>query len=365
MCIYRDLIKPLLFQLDPEQAHNLAHKFISNGMPLLAATGGKFIYPNKDLQVTIFGKTLNNPIGLAAGFDKNGDLVHALKYLGFGYEEVGSISAHAHDGNPKPRLHRLPADKALINWLGLNSEGAAKVAEKIANSNLSLPIGINIVKTNKPNISGNDACEDMLTTFRAVRYLPALYLTINVSCPNTNEGVIEETSLITSLLAKISQENSSNIPILLKLSPDSNNGLIQEITDLGKKFSIAGYVCGNTSRERTGLKTDGQIIDKIKTGGLSGPPLKPLALSLCRKVYQLKNESQIIIGCGGISNGQDVYDLIRAGASILQLYTALVYEGPGVVRKICEELSVLLKRDGLTLNKAIGIDCSSTITSAN
>jgi dihydroorotate dehydrogenase len=359
MCIYRDIIRPLLFQLDPEQSHNLAHKFISHGTPVLAAMSGQYIYPDNDLQVSIFGKTLSNPIGLAAGFDKNGDLVHALKYLGFGYAEIGSITAQAHEGNPKPRLWRLPADHALINWLGLNNQGAANIAQKLAASNFSIPIGITIAKTNKPNITGPLAYEDMLTSFRAIRHLPILYVAVNVSCPNTVDSILEETETLSSVIEQIKKENPANLPILLKLSPDSDNRLIEEVMAMGKKFSLGGYICSNTSITRAGLKTT--YAKDIKNGGLSGPPLKALSLILCRRIYEMKEPNQVIIGCGGISNGQDAYDFIRAGSIALQLYTALVYKGPSVVRKICRELSALLKRDGLTLTKAIGIDCSSRI----
>jgi dihydroorotate dehydrogenase len=355
MCIYRDFIKPLLFKLDPERSHYLAHNVIAKYLPFIAPFAKRFIYQQDDLRTVVFGKTLSNPIGLASGFDKNGDLVHALKYLGFGYAEIGSISAQPHEGNPKPRLWRLTNDNALINWLGLNGIGALAVAEKLANTNYSLPIGITIAKTNKPNICGKEAFEDMLTSFRAIRHLPLLYIALNVSCPNTLDGVVEETGLISSVIEQISKESPANLPIFLKLSPDSDSKLIEEMVALGKLFSITGYICGNTSTSRAGLKTVGA--QDIKVGGLSGPPLKPLGLYLCRKVYSLKDNQQIIIGCGGITNGQDAYDYIRAGASLVQLYTALVYEGPSVVRIICEELSALLKKDGLTLAQAVGIDC--------
>jgi len=357
MCVYRSFIRPLLFQLEPEQSHGLAHEFIAKGTPLLAAFGKKFIYSGSDLKVSLFGTTLSNPIGLAAGFDKNGDLVHGLKYLGFGYAEIGSITGQAHEGNSKPRLWRLASDDGLINWLGLNNEGAVKIAERLATSKFSVPIGITIAKTNKPNITGNAAYEDMLLSFRAIRHLPLMYVALNVSCPNTLDGVLEETGILSSVVEQISKENAANLPIVLKLSPDSSDKLIEDMIEMGKKFSIAGYVCGNTSVSRAGLNT--AEAEDIKVGGLSGPPLKPLALSLCRKVYELKDKNQIIMGCGGITNGQDAYDFIRAGSSVLQIYTSLVYEGPSVVRKINEELSALLKRDKLTLAQAVGIDCSA------
>lgn len=359
MCVYRDFIKPLLFQLDPEKSHELAYKFIARGAPILAALSSRFIYPNDDLQVSIFGTTLSNPIGLAAGFDKNGNLVHAYKYLGFGHGEVGSISALPHEGNPKPRLYRLPADEALINWMGLNNEGAIKIAEKLATSDFSVPIGINIVKTNRAELYGDSAVEDLLFTFRAIRHLPILYVAINVSCVNTPEGILQETDVLSSLLEKIEDENPAKLPILLKLSEDGSDELIQKMLAIGKRFNIAGYICGNTTRQRPPLKTDARIVASIKQGGLSGPPIKQLILPLCQKVYELKEKDQIIISTGGVSTGQDAYEYIRAGSSAVQLYTSLVYEGPSVVRKICEQFSALLKRDDLTLAQAIGADCAT------
>jgi len=169
--------------------------------------------------------------------------------------------------------------------------------------------------------------------------------------------IVEEAGILSSVIEQINKENPAQLPILLKLSPDSDNRLIEEVMAMGQKFSLAGYVCSNTSLTRSGLKT--KNAQDMKVGGLSGPPLKSLALALCRRIYELKEDKQIVIGCGGITNGQDAYDFIRAGASTLQLYTALVYEGPGIVRKVCEELSALLKKDGLTVSRAVGADCLS------
>ena len=284
-------------------------------------------------------------------------MVHALKYLGFGYAEIGSITGQAHKGNPKPRLWRLPADEGLINWMGLNNQGAIRIAEKLATSNLSLPIGITIAKTNKPDITGKLAYEDMLTSFRAIRHLPLAYVAINVSCPNTVDTILEETQTLSAVIEQINKENPAQLPLLLKLSFDIDNKLLEEVIGMGKKFSIAGYISSNTSLSRAGLKTSGA--QKMTKGGLSGPPIKAQAIELCRKLYEVKEKNQIIMGCGGITHGQDAYDFIRAGATVVQLYTAIVYKGPGVVKKICEELSALLKRDGLTLNKAVGIDVLS------
>lgn len=356
MCIYRDFIRRLLFQFDPEFAHYLAHHVIGIVLPVLAPFSKGLIYEKSDLSIELLGTRLANPIGLSAGFDKNGDLVHSLKFLGFGFAEIGSVSNLEHEGNSKPRMWRLPEDNALINWMGLNSEGAVKVSEKLARSNFSLPISVNIVKSNKPEVKGERAVEDLLSTFRAIRHLPVMYVAINISCVNTADGIWQETNVLSSFLEFIGSENTNKLPILIKLSEDGSDELIEKIVEVGKKYNVAGFICGNTTRQRPALKTEKSVVDSIKNGGLSGSPIKQLVLPLCRKVYRLKKPEQIIIGNGGISTGQDVYDYIRAGSSAVQLYTALIYNGPRTVRNICDELSALLHRDGLSVKSACGLD---------
>jgi len=220
---------------------------------------------------------------------------------------------------------------------------------------LSLPIGINIAKTNDPAIVGDAAIEDMFDTFRKVRDLPLAYITVNASCPNTQEGILTETSMLATLFAQMQEANHHQLPIFVKLSPDSSRQLIEDMVSTASKCNLAGYVIGNTTTSRGSLTTSPRVVEQIGNGGLSGQPLKKLALQLCQLVYKLKAPNQVIIGCGGISSGRDAYDFILGGASMVQLYTGLVYEGPTLPKRINEELSDLLRADGLSLADAVGM----------
>ncbi len=341
---YKTLIRPLLFQMDPEQAHVLVHwllKKFGKIAPLVG--GGSYSYLGTDLSCDLFGHSLSNPIGLAAGFDKNGELVEVLGGMGFGFAEIGSVCARATKGNPKPRLFRLPEDEAAINRLGLNGHGADVVAERLQNARFSLPIGLNIAKTNDPAIAGDAAVADMIYTFNKIRSLPVTYVTVNASCPNTKEGIVSEGEHMRLLMSELQKFNSTKIPILVKLSPDSTSEFIESIVDAAATFKIAGFVCGNTTVSRDLLKTSVEEISKIGAGGLSGVPLKEKALQLCRTVAGKKKDWQVIIGCGGIFTGKDAFDFITAGASFLEVYTGLIYRGPELPRLICQELSDILK----------------------
>jgi len=347
---YQKIIRPLLFQLDPEQAHVLVHSLMKSCGKILAKTSGGLSYDGADLSCDLFGRSLANPIGLAAGFDKNGELTEVLGSFGFGFAEIGSVCARATNGNPKPRLFRLPEDNAAINRLGLNGHGADIVAERLFEAEYSLPIGLNIAKTNDPAITGEAAVADMIYTFNKIRGLPITYVTVNASCPNTKEGIVTEGDQMRLLMSELQKFNSTKIPILIKLSPDSTQEFIESIVDAAATFKIAGFVCGNTTTTRDNLKTNSERIKEIGMGGLSGAPLKEKAINLCRSVNAKKKDWQIIIGCGGISSGQDAFDFMTAGASLLEIYTGLVFKGPTLPRDICRELSAILKQK--TLDKS-------------
>lgn len=352
--VYRSAIRPILFRQDPEQTHLAAHRAAHTFKPFLAAFKTAFVYPDKDLATDLFGTALTNPIGLAAGFDKNGDLVDILNHVGFGFAEVGSVTALAKDGNPKPRLFRLPEDDAVINRMGLNGEGADAVAAKLLKSKLGLPIGLNIAKTNDPSITGDAAVKDIVYTFNKIKSLPLTYVTINASCPNTKEGIVSEAAFMNSVLSEVQASNNSKLPILLKLSPDSTDELLQQMVETAVACNLSGFVCGNTSTGRDNLKTSSVRLQEIGNGGLSGPPLRAKALSLVQRTFTLKQPEQIIIGCGGINSGDIAYEFIAAGATFIQLYTALVYEGPSLPMEINQRLSQVLKQRGQTLKEAVG-----------
>lgn len=351
---YKRYIRPLLFKLDSEAAHGLAHQvghLAGSFFPLLAKD---FQYQGNDLSVNLSGAQLKNPVGLAAGFDKNGLLASMLGNIGFGFAEIGSVTGKPSTGNPKPRLFRLIDDEGLINRLGLNGDGADVVAQRLSKTNLSLPIGINIAKTNDPNIKGDLAVEDILHSFKAIRDLPAIYVTINASCPNTKEGILEEKKQLATIFSEVQKLNTGKLSLFVKLSPDSSDQLLSDMVEEAVRHDLAGYVCGNTTTTRNSLRTNTQTIQKIGAGGLSGRPLKALGLSLCRRIAKLKNPHQTIIGVGGIFSGQDAFDYIVAGATALEIYTALIYEGPTLPKQICEELSALLRSCNLSMDQAIG-----------
>ncbi len=349
--IYENIIRPILFNFDPEEAHNLVHSLLTMA-PALSMLPCR--YGKDDLRLQLFGTTISNPVGLAAGFDKNGALLSVLGHLGFGFAEIGSVCARPHGGNVRPRLFRLPQDEALINRLGLNGLGAEVVATRVANARISLPIGINIAKTNDPSLIGPDAVADILYTFVRVRDLPVSFFTINASCPNTKEGCLKETDTLASVFAEVQKENSRKLPVLVKLSPDSTDEFIEDVVSIATASKLAGYVCGNTTIMRSNLQTAESQVVALGAGGLSGRPLRRLGLELCRKVFRAKHPDQVIIGAGGVSSGEDAYEYIRSGASAVELYTSMVYRGPTVVRQICDELSQLMGKEGTALQDLIG-----------
>jgi dihydroorotate dehydrogenase len=351
---YEDLIRPLLFQLDAEDAHNLVHRLLHMFGGVLPSL--PYRYVGTDLNTTIGNTTFGNPFGLAAGFDKNAELLPVLADLGFGFAEIGSITARPSEGNPRPRLFRLPDDRALINRLGLNGQGAEVVSSRLSQVRASLPFGINIAKTHDPKIAGDAAVEDIIFSFNKVRHIPAAYVALNASCPNTREGCIEEKKLLDDVLREMQKVNDRSLPILIKVSPDSSEQLISDIIEVSQSNNIAGYICGNTTVTREGLRTPAAEVQAAGFGGLSGPPLAKLAMETTRKIARQKSNKEVVIAVGGISSGEDAYRFIRNGASAVEVYTAFVYKGPSLIRRMCEELSALLKRDGVSLKSAIGAD---------
>lgn len=340
--IYESLIQPVLFQMDPEDAHNLVHKMA----PALAALPVRFRFAADNLPIELAGVHLQNPIGLAAGFDKNGKLASIVDRLGFGFAEVGSVCGEATTGNARPRLFRLPEDQALINRLGLNGEGAEAVANRLRQTDFAVPIGLNIAKTNLPDIQGDKAVEDVLKSFDHVKELPLAYVAFNASCPNTHEGIISQRRELDDIFREVQSRNSAKLPLFVKVSPDSSAELLEDIVHIARLHDLSGYICGNTTVSREDLKTSATRVQAIGPGGLSGRPLKQKAVELCRRMAELKDPRQQIIACGGVSSGQDAFDYLQCGATAVQLYTGLVYHGPGIVAKINRELSALLLQAG-------------------
>ncbi|MFA6207971.1 MAG: quinone-dependent dihydroorotate dehydrogenase [Candidatus Obscuribacterales bacterium] len=361
--LYRNVLRPGLFLLDPEDAHDMVGNLLPASAPLLSI-GKDAIFSDKVLSalprlcVNLANTTLTSPVGLAAGLDKNAKFVALWPQFGFGFTEIGSVTAEPSLGNERPRLFRLPEDQAIINRMGLNGDGAKAVAQRLAaigqSQNLG-PVALNIAKSNLPGLHGQLAVNDLLSTFQRFQGSDLAYVTINTSCPNTHDGALAEISEFREILKAIDAANQSNFPLFLKLSPDSSDEFIAMIfaSIEALDIEIAGFVCGNTSVSRENLQTPVQRLASIGRGGLSGLPLKERMLAQVTKLNKLKAPQQQIIACGGIASAADVVAAMAAGASAVQLYTALVYHGPFVVMEILADLALGLARANATVTDLV------------
>ena len=333
-------LRPLLFKVDPEKAHTLAIKSLKfNLIP-------NVFDENKNdsiFQTKIFGKDLDNPIGMAAGFDKNAEVYNALFKLGFGFVEVGTITPLKQYGNPKPRVFRLVEDEALINRLGFNNHGAEIVKDRIKrNKKLGL-LGINI----GPNKDSSDRLNDYLIGLKTF-YDDADYITINISSPNTeNLRTFHEGDKLQDLLKSIMEEKknlNSNIPIAVKVSPDISKDQVSQISEILLEHEIKAIIVSNTS-EATRDKLSN--IQRHQKGGLSGKPIEEKSNILINRFYKLLKGKIKIIGVGGVDSGQTAYNKFLAGADFIQLYTGMVFKGPNIAGIIKKELKELFIRDGI------------------
>lgn len=360
-----NILRPLLFRLDAEQSHELTLRmaeFVQNNVPSLAARYG---FEDERLKQRVWGETFPNPIGVAAGLDKNARLVSFWEALGFGFVEVGSVSARPAEGNPKPRAFRLPEDQALLNRMGLNNDGAEAVAERLEDNriNRNRPLGINLAKTHDPDVMGDAALEDFRESFRLLAQ-QASYVTLNVSCPNTEDGrTFEDPEALDDLLRVIFSEQLApglRVPVLIKLSPPISEKLVfdtrlEDILAVAQEHGIHGIVATNTASDRKGLKTSDETLESMGEGGISGPPLADRSTALIRYLYRATDGELPIIGVGGVHDAESAYEKIRAGASLIQLYTALIYEGPDLVRRIKQGLIERLRDDGhVSIQRAVG-----------
>ena len=333
-------LRPLLFKVDPEKAHTLAIKSLKfNLIPNVFDE-----HKNDSIfQTTIFGKDLDNPIGMAAGFDKNAEVYNALFKLGFGFVEVGTITPLKQYGNPKPRVFRLVEDEALINRLGFNNHGAEIVKDRIKrNKKLGL-LGINI----GPNKDSSDRLNDYLIGLKTF-YDDADYITINISSPNTeNLRTFHEGNKLQDLLKSIMEEKkslNSNIPIAVKVSPDITEDQVSQISEILLEHEIKAIIVSNTS-EATRDKLSN--IQRHQKGGLSGKPIEEKSNILINRFYKLLKGEIKIIGVGGVDSGQTAYNKFLAGADFIQLYTGMVFKGPNIAGIIKKELKELFIRDGI------------------
>ncbi len=366
---YETVINPILLSIDPESVHNFISRrirLLERSKPLYDFISRKCRVQDERLAVEALGTTFTNPVGLAAGFDKNASLVRSIPAFGFGFIEIGSVSALPWEGNPRPRLFRLPKDKALINRMGLGNIGAEKVKERLLEGKCPVPLGLNIVKTPDPAIVGDDAIADFVHSYTLLHHYAA-YVTLNISCPNTQEGkTFEDPDVLERLLQAIMVERRRRVeykeqPLLVKLSPDLSDEQLEKIVMISKRYDISGFVCTNTTLKRDGLKTHPKGLKKIGKGGLSGKPLRKPALALLSQVYQLTRGKIPLIGVGGIFTAEDAYERIKAGASLVQLYTSFVYNGPFTVKRMNEGLLRLIGKDEIeNIQDIVGVHAANS-----
>jgi dihydroorotate dehydrogenase len=348
--VYRSLVRPILFRLPPETAHELAlHSLSLLPSRLLAQR-----VDDPALAIERFGLTFPNPVGLAAGFDKNGVALQPLAALGFGFIEAGTVTYHAQPGNPRPRLFRLSADQALINRAGFNNDGAAAFAKRVKRPDCVL--GVSIGKSKITPLE--NATEDYLKSFELVHEV-ADYIAVNVSSPNTPQlRELQQSDQLTSLLSALQSRNRElpkPVPLLVKLSPDLERRDLEMIVDVIKRLHIDGIIATNTTISRNDLRSEAQRVAACGEGGLSGKPLAHRSTRMIAELYELTGGRIPLIGVGGIFNATDAWDKIAAGASLVQLYTGFIYRGPNIAHEINEGLAKILAREGFAnLDAAVG-----------
>lgn len=340
--MYKLLIKPLLFGFSPEKAHGLAMSMLrlTVNMP-----GGAwlmrqlFTFEHPNLRRELFGLSFKNPVGLAAGFDKDAKYIDELDCLGFGFIEIGTLTPKGQPGNEQPRLFRLPTDEALINRMGFNNQGVEIALEKLKNRNKSIIVGGNIGKN---KVTPNElATEDYLYCFKALfDYVD--YFVVNVSSPNTPDlRALQEKEPLTKLLETLQAENNKQAkpkPILLKIAPDLTNEQLDDIIEIVTETKLAGIIAGNTTINRAGLSTSNATLEAIGNGGLSGAPLRKRATEVVSYIHTKSNGQIPIIGVGGINSAEDALEKIKAGASLIQIYTGFVYQGPSLIKRINKKI---------------------------
>ena len=355
--LYRRVFKKFFFAIDPEKVHDgiivLGRMLGGNSMTRMM-TAMAFGYSNKSLEQNILGTHFKNPVGLSAGFDKDAELTDIIPSVGFGFEEIGSVTGEPCEGNPKPRLWRLPRSKALVVYYGLKSRGCEYIAQTLRNKKFYFPIGVNIAKTNsKDTIDCRRGVQDYCKAFCTCIDVGD-YFTINISCPNTFGGEpFTDPERLDILLSEIDAIPTAK-PIFLKLSPDLDTKDIDAILAVVSRHRIHGFVCTNLTKKRENAK----ILESCPSlGGISGKVVEGLANRVIEYIYRATKGKYVIIGCGGVFTAEDAYKKIRSGASLIQLITGMVFEGPQVVGDINRGLARLLQKDGFkNINEVVGID---------
>jgi len=388
--IYEKLIRPLLFNLSPERAHEFGIEALKIALSSKSAQdfAAKHFACEMFGEIERFGLKFKNPLGIAAGFDKNGVVVNQLSALGFGFVEVGTVTFKPQKGNEKPRLFRLPEEKALINRLGFNNEGTAKVVERLKKIQPNCILGVNIGK-NK-DVPNDEAIENYLASFDLALEV-ADYIAVNVSSPNTpNLRELQKAENLEELLSELQKRNAvqltatraeykaavangkrprfhsyflqnSGVPLLVKIAPDLNDAEIEAIIDIAQRLNLSGIIATNTTISRENLKTNIN-----ENGGLSGKPVFEKSNEVIRKIYKYSNGKLPIIGVGGIFTAEDAFEKIASGASLIQAYTGFIYGGFSFAKEINSGLARILKEKGFAnLNEAVGSNLNPQSTIHN
>lgn len=356
------LLKPWLFRMDPENAHEWTIRGLKTAQAIPGALWGiKWKYRINHPRLSIHCSRLHfpNPVGLAAGFDKHASVYPALAALGFGFVEVGTLTPRPQPGNPRPRLFRLPQDEAVINRMGFNNSGVEAAQRSFSQlKRPNIPIGINLGKNKDTPVE--KAPTDYRKGLRSL-YRSGDYFVINISSPNT-KGLrdLQQSDSLDRLLTEVmderrllQQETGEVRPLMLKIAPDLDDEGLESVVSIALDRKIDGLVVSNTTLSRDGIKHD----LRHESGGLSGRPLARRSTEMIRHIRRFSGGSIPIIGVGGIFDGQDAYEKIRAGAALVQIYTGMIYRGPGIVRHINEELLHLLEKDGFShISEAVGVD---------
>ncbi len=347
-----ETLKSLLFRFDAETAHGLGHLALGAAehfAPLRALWRSQFVRSDARLAVERFGVRFPNPLGLAAGFDKDGAHPLALAALGFGFLELGTVTAFPQLGNPPPRMFRLPDDEALLNRLGFNNHGAAALAERLRGRSFPVPIGINLGKSKvTPN---EEATGDYLTSLEQVWDL-ADYLVVNVSSPNTpglralqDREPLRE--LLTTLQRRLAELSDPKKPLLLKIAPDLSDAQIDDILDLLGEAPVEGIIATNTTISRDGLGTPADRVAALGAGGISGRPVRNRSTEVIRRIHRASAGKLPIIGVGGIFEGADAVEKFKAGAALVQMYTGFIYGGPAAPSRVLDGVLAAMAADGV------------------
>ncbi|WP_044398920.1 quinone-dependent dihydroorotate dehydrogenase [Lacinutrix sp. Hel_I_90] len=336
--MYKLLLRPLFFLFDPEKIHHFTFSLIQFTSKIPGVPGvfrSFYAIENPKLERNLFGLTFKNPVGLAAGFDKNAVLYNELANFGFGFIEIGTVTPLAQEGNPKKRLFRLKDDKGIINRMGFNNEGLEAAIAQLKKNKGKLIIGGNLGKNTQTK--PEEYTKDYLTCFNALHpYVN--YFVLNVSCPNVgSHAKLNDKDYLLELIGAVQKANKTfekQKPILLKIAPDLNDNQLDEIIELIAETNLDGVIASNTSTDRTGLKASEARLAQIGNGGLSGQPIKDKATRVIKYLANKSNKAFPIIGVGGIHSAQDALGKLEAGADLIQIYTGFIYEGPALIKQI-------------------------------